>query len=79
MNIWGLHLDSGHVALIVTNLTAIGLAFARHMPAPSPNSILYAWIYDSIQDLMKNNDRIGLRRVGARQVDPATHEDKPTN
>lgn len=46
----------------VTTGVPIGLAIARHMPAPLADSIYYAWIFDTVQDLAKNNDRIGLRR-----------------
>ena len=35
------------------------LAFTRHMPAPKPDSVIYRWVFDSVQDLAKNNDRIG--------------------
>ena len=36
------------------------LTAARHMPAPRATSfVLYRWVFDTIQDLANNNDRIG--------------------
>ena len=43
----------------------VALAAARHMPEPRAGSVFYAWVFDTIQDLAKNNDRIGKRRPAA--------------
>lgn len=40
----------------------VGLAAARHMPIPYEDQTILAWAFDTVQDVTKNNDRIGLRR-----------------
>ena len=39
------------------------LTFARHCPPPPVDRPWLCAIFDTIQDLCKNNDRIGQRRV----------------
>jgi hypothetical protein len=50
----------------------LSLALARHMPAPIAGSVFYRWIFDTIQDLAKNNDRIGETRAAQPQKETTT-------
>ena len=56
-------IDNRAIAEISAGAIPFGLAAARHMPAPVEGSVIYGWIFDTIQDLAKNNDRIGMRRA----------------
>lgn len=38
------------------------LTYMKHMPAPRRSSIWWASVFDTCQDLVKNNERIGQRR-----------------
>lgn len=55
-------IDTRTIGEIVSGAAVVGLAAARHMPAPKDGSVVYAWAFDTTQDLAKNNDRIGERR-----------------
>jgi hypothetical protein len=54
-----MHLDVGNALGVVGGGGVLFLAVARHMPAPLPESVYYRWFFDTVQDLAKNNDRIG--------------------
>lgn len=52
---------------------AVGfLAFARHIPPPFDNEPWKGAFFDTVQDLAKNNDRIGNRRISAPPHIPQT-------
>ncbi|MDE2099626.1 MAG: hypothetical protein KGL39_20405 [Patescibacteria group bacterium] len=57
-----IRVDSRTLTEAAGTAAVIGLAAARHMPAPKTGSVMYGWIFDTVQDLAKNNDRIGQRR-----------------
>lgn len=57
-----IHIDPRMLAEAAGMTAVVGLAAARHMPAPKAGSVFYAWVFDTVQDLAKNNDRIGERR-----------------
>lgn len=58
-------IDPRMIAECAGGATVVGLAAARHMPAPTQGSVFYRWIFDTVQDLAKNNDRIGEMRLSA--------------
>jgi hypothetical protein len=65
--LFGMQMDPAHMAAILGVAGILSLAIARHMPCPLRSQRcsrwpLYAWVYDTIQDLAKNNDRIGKDR-----------------
>jgi hypothetical protein len=55
-------LDRGFCEEAAAALGVLILALARHAPAPSAERPWVCAIFDTIQDLCKNNDRIGERR-----------------
>jgi hypothetical protein len=61
-------IDSRTVAEISGTATVVGLALSRHMPAPKEGSVLYRWLFDTTQDLAKNNDRIGEVRTPTQPI-----------
>lgn len=54
----------------------IGLVGARHMPAPRSKSIAYRWLFQTIQDLASNNDRINEVRPDPTPI-PNPNEETP--
>ena len=59
--IWG-HLIGVATALGIGSGGIGLLTYLKHMPAPLKKSIWIGSLFDSIQDLAKNNERIGQRR-----------------
>ena len=64
-------MDGRLAAEVSAAAVPLSLALARHMPAPSEGSLYYRWIFDTIQDLAKNNDRIGETRAAQPQKEIA--------
>lgn len=54
--------DSRSVEEAITGGGIVAMAAARYMPFPVESSIYYAWLFDTIQSLAHNPDRIGKRR-----------------
>jgi hypothetical protein len=63
-----LGIDHRGIAEILGGVGFAALAFARHMPPPRADQVWLGAIFDTIQDLTKNNDRIGLRRNELLQI-----------
>jgi len=60
------------IAGVMSSIGGVGavcMAVVRHMPAPSAarnwRASMYRWLFDSLQDIFKNNDRIGERETEA--------------
>jgi hypothetical protein len=63
---------TSNLGVIQGGLLVLMLTIARHLLAPKKDSQYYRVIFDVIQDLAKNNDRIGEVRN-----DPATIAVRP--
>lgn len=63
VNLTSLGIDQRGIIELAGGASLFGLAAARHMPLPYEDKpLVVCWFFDTVQDLTKNNDRIGQRR-----------------
>lgn len=62
LNLTSLGIDQRGIVELAGGASLFGLAAARHMPLPYEDKPMVCWFFDTVQDLTKNNDRIGQRR-----------------